>query len=157
GELLFPEGQNRTDQPKTLRAEPGHPADPRWRRHADARSGECAEEQRAAPCLAGTGPGEPLNERLRMIRLHPLLSCLSAALCLVQAADAQQKPPPPPPPPPVRSKPSAPPVPLELSQLRQQYSLKALTAGRMLADQYSNALASLEAQAGDAGDYDTAL
>ncbi len=53
--------------------------------------------------------------------------------------------------------PQAPPVPPELSQLRQQYAQKALTAGRMLADQYSNALAGLEAQAGDAGDYDTAL
>lgn len=47
--------------------------------------------------------------------------------------------------------------PPELGELREQFTLRALAAGRMLADQYSNALASLEAQAAESGDYETAL
>ncbi len=47
--------------------------------------------------------------------------------------------------------------PVELKQLRQQFTLRALTSTRTLADQYAKALVALEDQAGAAGDYETAL
>ncbi len=51
---------------------------------------------------------------------------------------------------------SASPEPDELRKMREQFALRALAAGRTLADQYANALASLEAQAIDSADYETA-
>lgn len=47
--------------------------------------------------------------------------------------------------------------PSELTQLRQQFALRALTSARMLADQYTKALAALEEQSGLSGDYEIAL
>ncbi len=47
--------------------------------------------------------------------------------------------------------------PSDLKQLRQQFTLRALTSTRMLADQYTKALSVLEDQASLSGDYETAL
>lgn len=47
--------------------------------------------------------------------------------------------------------------PSDLTQLRQQFALRALTSTRMLADQYTKALALLEGLAAAAGEYETAL
>ena len=47
--------------------------------------------------------------------------------------------------------------PSELTQLRRQFTLRALASSRTLADQYTKALAALEDQAGVSGDYETAL
>jgi len=78
-------------------------------------------------------------------RLVP--SILLAAAVLIVPARAQSPEPP-------RGKTDGP---RELSDLREQFTLRALASGRMLADQYSNALASLETQAADSADYATAL
>ncbi len=45
----------------------------------------------------------------------------------------------------------------EIREIREPFTLRALDAGRMLADQYAKALTSLETQAIEADDYDTAL
>lgn len=47
--------------------------------------------------------------------------------------------------------------PSELKLMRQQFTLRALTSTRTLADQYTKALTALEDQAGALGDYETAL
>jgi endonuclease YncB( thermonuclease family) len=78
-------------------------------------------------------------------RLLP--SILAAATLLLAPVRAQSPEPP-------RGKTSGP---RELDEMREQFTLRALAAGRMLADQYSNALASLEAQAAESADYETAL
>lgn len=81
-----------------------------------------------------------------------LLSLLVVTAGLVTPA-LPQAPGPPRPPPPRNRKPE----PRELRETREQFTLRALAAGRMLADQYSNALAILETQASDSADYETAL
>lgn len=86
----------------------------------------------------------PLSSLTRL----PVLGICALLGCGLQQASAQEKA--------TASKAKSPPPP-ELVQLQQQYALKALASGRMLADQYSNALTTLEAQAAEAGDYDTAL
>jgi endonuclease YncB( thermonuclease family) len=47
--------------------------------------------------------------------------------------------------------------PAELIQLRKQYAVRALAASRTLAEQYTKALAVLEKEGGEAGDYEIAL
>lgn len=81
------------------------------------------------------------------IQRRLLPSILLTAAALIAHARAQS-------PEPHRGKTTAP---RELGELRKQFTLRALASGRMLADQYSNALASLEAQAADSADYATAL
>ena len=53
--------------------------------------------------------------------------------------------------------PPTPKDPPELTDLRAKFALRALSSSGMLADQYDNALAAVEAQAAETGDYETAL
>jgi hypothetical protein len=66
--------------------------------------------------------------------------------------NAQAPPPPSRPPPPEGA-----PEPRELREMREQFTLRALAAGRTLAEQYAAALATLESQAAESSDYETAL
>lgn len=68
-----------------------------------------------------------------------------------QAAEPPRRPPPPPPP---KGKGKEP---RELREAREQFTVRALIAGRLLAEQYANALALLETQAAESADYETAL
>ncbi|HEY2573871.1 MAG TPA: hypothetical protein VGH65_07370 [Verrucomicrobiaceae bacterium] len=89
------------------------------------------------------------------IFIRPALPFL-LAICGWSGTILSQAPDPPPkrPPPPPREKSRDT---RELREMREQFTLRALTAGRLLAEQYTNALATLESQAADAADYETAL
>lgn len=81
-------------------------------------------------------------------------SVLLAVMACATAGISQSPQPPRRPPPPAREKNRDP---RELRDLREQFTLRALSAGRLLAEQYANALANLESQAADSADYETAL
>jgi endonuclease YncB( thermonuclease family) len=53
--------------------------------------------------------------------------------------------------------PAAEPEPAELTQLRRQFELQALSRARLLSEQYANALANIARETGGEGDYDQAL
>ncbi len=80
------------------------------------------------------------SSQCRILFLH-----LLAAACLFGSARAQS--------------PDEPQLPLmpEIREIREQFTRRALDAGRMLVDQYSKALASLETQALEVNDYAAAL
>src|SRR5439155_26735497 len=94
--------------------------------------------------------GKARHRQIIWVLLAIVAACSVASHALAEAPKPPPRPPPPPGPP-------RDPLSREVSDLRERFSRRALSAGRTLAEQYANALASLESQAADAGDYETAL